>query len=415
MNNKLIRKDALCRLCSSGNVETIIRLNDTPLEDQFVDEAHKHNEQKSFPLELAICRDCGYVYLPHIISPEVSYIDYLYKSSTTSGLGSHYDQYAKDIVDRYSVHKKSLIVDLGSNDGSMLASFKKQEMNVVGVEPATLIADCANQSGITTINDFFSNEVVSEIVKDYGQAEVITANYMFANVDDVVGFTNSVESLLSDSGIFIIETGYHPEQFRIKMFDYIYHEHFSYFTVGVLAGFLSKCGLEVIDVEKTKPKGGSIRVISQSCNGKRVVKPSVKEMIANEVVNGVYNVNTYSVFSDSIQKIKKELITLLSSIKNEGASIVGLGASHSTTTLIYHFELHNFFEYIVDDNKIKQGLYSPGNHIPVHSTSKMYSDKPDYVLILAWQHQDSILKRHKKFVKNGGKFIVPLPVIRVID
>jgi len=415
MNNKLIRKDVLCRVCSSNNIETVVKLNDTPLEDQFVDKAYKHNEQRAFPLELAICKDCGYMHLPHIVSPEVSYVDYLYKSSTTPGLGSHYDQYAKDIVDRYSIPKKSLIVDLGSNDGSMLASFKKQDMNVIGVEPATLIADYANQSGITTINGFFSDEVVSGIVQDYGKAEVITANYMFANVDDIISFTNSVESLLSDSGVFVIETGYHPEQFKIKMFDYIYHEHFSYFTVGVLASLLNKCGLEMIDAEKTEPKGGSIRVVAQSCNGKRVIKPSVKKIIDEEDLNGIYNIDTYSRFSDSIQKIKRELTALLSSIKDKGGSIVGLGASHSTTTLIYHFELHEFFEYIVDDNEIKQGLYSPGHHIPVYSTSKIYSDKPDYVIILAWQHRNSILKRHKEFVENGGKFIIPLPVIRIVD
>jgi hypothetical protein len=254
----------------------------------------------------------------------------------------------------------------------MLASFKRQGMNVVGVEPATLIADYANQSGITTINGFFSDEVVSGIVQDYGKAEVITANYMFANVDDIISFTNSVESLLSDSGVFVIETGYHPEQFKIKMFDYIYHEHFSYFTVGVLASLLNKCGLEMIDAEKTEPKGGSIRVVAQSCNGKRVIKPSVKKIIDEEDLNGIYNIDTYSRFSDS-------------------------------------------FEYIVDDNEIKQGLYSPGYHIPVYSTSKIYSDKPDYVIILAWQHQNSILKRHKEFVENGGKFIIPLPVIRIVD
>ena len=198
--NKFIRKDKLCRICDSSDIVTILKLNNTPLEDQFVDESNKHIEQKTYPLELAICNHCGYVYLPHVINPEESYVDYLYKSGITPGLRSHYDEYAKKIVSKYNIKKDSLIVDLGSNDGSMLASFKKQGMNILGVEPAKLIAEHANQAGVETINDFFTDEVVSKILSNYGKADVISANYMFANIDNIIQFTKSVESLLSKNG-----------------------------------------------------------------------------------------------------------------------------------------------------------------------------------------------------------------------
>ena len=414
MMNKFIRKDTLCRICDSSDVETVLKLNDTPLEDQFVDESRKHIEQKVFPLELAICNNCGYVHLPHVINPEESYIDYLYKSGITVGLRSHFDEYAKDIVSKYKIKKDSLIVDLGSNDGSMLASFKRQKMNVLGVEPANLIAEYANQSGVKTINDFFSDEVVSTIVNSYGKADVVTANYMFANIDNIVHFTQSVENLLSEDGLFVVETGYHLEQFKIKMFDYIYHEHFSYFTVGVLSYLFNQYGLEIIDAQKTKPKGGSIRVVAQKQNGSREILPSVGMLIKNENESDIYKQKMYRLFDNSLKKLKFELIKLLESIQAKGKSIIAFGASHSTTTLIYHFELGSYFNYIVDDNEAKQGYYSPGLHTPVFSTNKIYEEKPDYVLILAWQHKDVICDRHSKFIENGGKFIVPLPNLCVV-
>jgi hypothetical protein len=413
MLNKFIRKDTLCRICNSSDIVTILELKDTPLEDQFIDKSNKHIEQKAYPLELAICNHCHYVHLPHVINPEESYVDYLYKSGITHGLRSHYDEYAKKIVSKYNIKKDSLIVDLGSNDGSMLASFKKQGMNIVGVEPAKLIAEHANQAGVKTINDFFTDGVVSKIVSSYGKAQVITANYMFANIDNIVHFTKSVENLLSKDGLFVVETGYHLEQFKIKMFDYIYHEHFSYFTVGVLNYLFNQYGLEIIDAQNTKPKGGSIRVVAQKQNGFREILPSVDIIIKSENESNIYQYETYKSLSEELQELKFELTKLLKNIKAKGKSIVAFGASHSTTTLIYHFELGNYFEYIVDDNKAKHGQYSPGLHIPVFSTEKIYSDKPDYVLILAWQHKVIICDKHSKFIENGGKFIVPLPNISV--
>ena len=413
--DKFIRNDTQCRICESIDIDTILKLNDTPLEDQFFDESRKHIEQKVFPLELAICNNCGYVHLPYVVNPEESYIDYIYKSGVTPGLRSHYDEYAKKIVTKYNIKKKSLIVDLGSNDGSMLASFKRQKMNVVGVEPAKLIAEHANQSGVETINDFFTDEVVLKILSSYGHADVISANYMFANIDDIVHFTKSVENLLSEDGLFVVETGYHLEQFKIKMFDYIYHEHFSYFTVGVLSYLFNQYGLEIIDAQKTKPKGGSIRVVAQKQNGLREILPSVAMIIKSENESKIYQHELYRDLGESLQALRLELTKLLKRLKSKGKSIVAFGASHSTTTLIYHFELGDFFDYIVDDNEAKHGQYSPGLHIPVFSTDKMYVDRPDYILILAWQHKDIICERHSKFIGNGGKFIVPLPNLYIVE
>ncbi|MCX6239053.1 MAG: class I SAM-dependent methyltransferase [Bacteroidia bacterium] len=415
MEKQILRHDKQCRICGSSSITTVLKLKDTPLEDQFVRQSQKNIPQPVYPLELAICEDCGYVHLPYIVSPEVSYTDYVYVSSVTVGLRNHFDVYAEEIVSAYAFPNNSLIVDLGSNDGSMLASFKRLGLRVVGVEPAKAIATQATASGLPTINDFFTNEVASQIVQDFGQANVITANYMYANIDDVLGFTKAVSKLLAANGIFVVQTGYHPEQMKIKMFDYIYHEHFSYFTVEVLKNIFSSNGLELIHAAKTSPKGGSVRIVGQLKNGPRPIDSSVDELIHEEHTNNMRSVMTYLSYANEINKAKKELIDLLQTLKASGKRIVGFGASHSTTTLIYNFELEAFMEYLVDDNKLKQGKYSPGYHLPVYSIEKLYEDKPDYLLILAWQHGGSIMQRHKAFLSLGGKFLIPLPNLKVIN
>ncbi|AKH77639.1 C-methyltransferase C-terminal domain protein [Leptospira interrogans str. 2003000735] len=414
MKNQVLRQDRLCRVCLSNRIVTVIKFKDTPLEDQFVKKEQKNIEQPTYPLELAICEDCGYVHLPYIVSPEVSYEEYIYVSGVTVGLRDHYDEYAREIVSTYSISQKSLVVDLGSNDGSMLASFKKVGMNVVGVEPARTISIQANQSGIPTINDFFTENVVLKIVQDHGLASVVTANYMYANIDDIISFTKSVSKLLKREGIFVVQTGYHPEQMKIKMFDYIYHEHFSYFTVEVLKDIFLRCGLELVQVTKTLPKGGSVRAIGQLKGGSLPIDSSVTTLIEEEHRLGMRDKSVYRKFDLELEILKKQVIEKLTEFKSLGKRIVGIGASHSTTTLTYHFELRPFLEYLVDDNQLKHGLYSPGYHIPVYPSEKLYEDKPDIVVVLAWQHQESIIKKHKTFLNSGGKFFIPLPILQVL-
>jgi len=414
MSQGVVRHDENCRLCGSNRINVVLKLRDTPLEDQFVREEAIEIEQPLYPLEVALCDSCGYVYLPHLINPTFSYADYVYVSGVTVGLRDHFNQYAKSIVEDFRVPIESLAIDLGSNDGSMLASFKALGMKVLGVEPASSIAEHANKMGLTTINGFFSDTVAREILALNGKAGVITANYMYANVEDVIGFTKNVARLLTSNGIFVVQTGYHPEQMKINMFDYVYHEHFSYFTVEVLKNIFSRCGLELVHVEKTSPKGGSIRVVGQLKGGNLAIDPSVDRMIAEENNAGMRKIETYKEFASGLLKIKEQLLEKLVQLRIAGKKIVGFGASHSTTTLLYHFELAKFIDYLVDDNAVKHDTYSPGNHIPVYSSELLYKDKPDYVLMLAWQHQLSILSRHQKYIDDGGHWIIPLSQLKII-
>lgn len=415
MDNEKIRMDQNCRICNSSKIINVFELKPTPPGDSFVPKSQLNQACEKFPLILAICNECGYLHLPYVLNPEASYTDYVYETQITVGLSQHYLDYAKEIVSFSGISKGSFVVDLGSNDGTMLHAFKECGMKVLGVEPNEQIARIANQRHLETINDYFQSAIADRIVKEYGKASIVTANYMYANIDNVIEFTRKVKKLLDDEGLFVIQTGYHPEQMKINMFDYIYHEHFSYFSVKVLKQLLSQCGLDLIHVSLHPAKGGSIRAIAQHRGGKRVLDESVELFIREEEDAGMHDAETYIRFAEEIGRHKKKLLELIGQIKSAGHTIVGYGASHSTTTLLHHFELGEYMGYIVDDNPIKHGLFSPGYHLPVYPSQKLYEERPEYILVLAWQHQDSIIKRNMKYLNEGGKFIVPLPELKVVN
>ena len=411
---KNIRKDECCRICGSSDIVDVFKLEPTPSGDRFISEEELGMAFEKFPLILAICNSCGYLHLPYVLDPAESYTNYVYETKITVGLKEHYLTYAKEVISFGNIPPSSLVVDLGSNDGTMLKAFKELDMNILGVEPNKSIAGLANKNNLNTINDYFSQPIANKIVKEYEKASIVTANYMFANIDNIIDFTDNAKTILSDDGIFVIQTGYHPAQMAINMFDYIYHEHFSYFSVKVLKDLLERSGLELIHVSPQSSKGGSIRAIAQHLGSERKPDNSVDVFIAKEKEDKIHNIKTYTNFAKRINEKKDSLVEFINHLKAENKIIVGYGASVSTTTLLHHFGIGDYLDYIVDDNTIKQGLFSPGYHIPVHPSEKLYSNKPDYVLILGWQHQDSIINRNKNFLKNGGKFIIPLPELKVI-
>jgi hypothetical protein len=412
MVNKIVRKESVCRVCGSRDHNIVLRLADTPLEDEYVQSGKLTIEQATYPLELSQCLNCSYVFLSDVVSPEVSYSNYVYKSSVTVGLDDHYIEYVKNLISEYSVPLNTLAIDIGSNDGLMLKAFKSCGLSPIGIEPAPSIAQYSNSQGFITFNSYFDSSTRHEIERDYGCASLITANYMFANVDDLKVFLDNIRGLLDSQGLFVVQTGYHPDQFKGMMFDYIYHEHFSYFTLDVLMKLFDLAGLQVINAYKVKPKGGSLRVVAQIKGGKYSASSNIERILSEE---RSLDSNFFKVLSSKINLSRDSLIALLSDIKASNKKVVGFGASHSTTTLLYHFNLATYLDYLVDDNIAKHGTFSPGEHIPVYSFEKIYEDKPDYILILAWQHAESIMSRHSNYLSEGGAWILPLPNLQVVQ
>lgn len=413
MTDTVFKRDT-CRLCGGNNLENVLSLTPTALCDAYVSSERVNEVQEVYPLDLFLCHDCGYVHLPYVVDPEIIYRDYIYVTTSSMGLSDHFQRYTEEVFRRLRPPGNSLVIDIGSNDGTLLKFLKRRGMRVLGVEPANKIAQEATKSGVKTLPDFFTTKLADKIKNDYGPATVVTINNLFANIDDLEGFTEGACKLLAPDGVLIIESSYLGDMIQNMIFDFIYHEHLSYFSVKPLVAFFRRFNMELIDIEHVPTKGGSLRYYFQLNDGSRLVSLSVAEMIAYEEKLGLDRVETFKTFSDEIDNVKSQLISQLRDLKAYGKTIAGYGGSATSTTLIYHFGLNEMMDYIVDENLAKQNTYSPGYHIPVLSSEVLYEKKPDYVLILAWRYAEPIMQKHQAFIEQGGHFIVPLPKIEVI-
>ncbi len=403
-----------CRLCGEHDLELVLKLAPTPVADAYVPAESLGKAQESYPLDLFLCSGCSDLQLLDVVDPGILYGDYLYVTSSSPGLDKHFESYADEVMDRVNPAKESLVIDVGSNDGTLLKFFKRQGMRVLGIDPAGDIAQKATESGIETLSAFFVPDVARKIKNERGRATIITANNVIANIDDLGQLAEAIQELLAPDGVFIFETGYLADLIQGAVFDNIYHEHLCYHSVKPLELFFRRHGMELIHTSRVPTKGGSLRGTVQLAGGPRSVSPSVAELIALEVNLGLDCAETFKAFAGKLDNVKTALLDFLREVKAQGRTIAGYGASHSVTTVIYHFGLGDILSFIVDDNPRKQNLFSPGHHIPVLSPQALYERKPDYVLTLAWRFSEQVMKKHQAYLDQGGHFIVPLPEIRVI-
>jgi SAM-dependent methyltransferase len=341
--------------------------------------------------------------------------NYVYVSGTSPSFVEHFDDYANDIIERFKPPAGSLVVDIGSNDGTLLAAFKARRLRVLGIDPARDIAARANEVGIETIADFFSQKLAAEIRLRVGAADVITANNVFAHADDLGGIVAGVRELLSPGGVFIFEVSYLANVVADTLFDTIYHEHLAYHSVKPLKKFFAAASMVLFAVERVESHGGSIRGMAGLTGGPHEADGSVADLIALEEEMGLDQAETFRNFAADIGALGARLKALVAHIKAEGKSIAGFGAPAKATTLMYHFGIGaEDLDFIVDDNPLKQGLYTPGIHIPVLASDALYERKPDYVIILAWNFAETIIDKHSAFLEAGGRFIVPLPELKTV-
>ncbi len=413
MTNAL-RHRSRCRLCDGANLELAVPMKPSPIGDAYVLAARLGQPQDIYPLDLYLCGDCGHVQNLDVVDPEVLFRDYIYTTSTSSGLIEHFGRYAADVVVGFGVQPGSLVVEIGSNDGSLLKFFKGQGMRVLGIDPAREIANRATESGVETLPEFFGSKLASRIRADYGGASVFCANNVFAHADDLADIVHGIRDVLADDGVFVFEVSYLVDIVDKYLFDTVYHEHVSYHSIGPLAKFFQRMGMQLIDVQRIGTKGGSIRGFAQRLSeGKRPVRPIVGELIALEKERGLDRLPLFREYAKRIDDRKVALNKFLDQEIAQGKMIAGYGASTTTTTLIWHFELTRKLHFVADDNPVKQGRYCPACHVPVVPSDELYVRRPDFVVILAWQYADLILKGHDRFMKEGGKFVLPLPELKV--
>ena len=411
---KVVHARSDCRLCGSTDLVQVLSFGETPLANAYLASADLDTPELCAPLVVNACRACKLIQLRDVVDPEVLFSNYLYVSGTSPVFVAHFADYAKTVAQRFSLSGDSLVVDVGSNDGVLLSHFKKEGTKILGVDPAQNIAEEATRKGIPTIAKFFTPETARGIVAEHGKASIITANNVFAHTDDVVGFVESVKELLLPDGIFIFENQYLKDLIEQNLFDMIYHEHLCYYHLTPLVPFFQRLGLRIFDVEHVPTHGGSIRVFVGWEDGPHKTSEKVGHVLRGETV--LNTVSTYHAFAERIDAIGKKLRSLLGEFRRHDKRIVGYGAPAKATTLCYALGINgNMLEYIVDDSKMKQGLYMPGTHIPIKVPDTLYTDTPDYCLILAWNFADSIVKNHQQFIKNGGAFILPVPIPRILS
>lgn len=393
-----------CQICKC-KLTSLHTIAITPLEDKYT---RKPNHPQRYPLDLSICEKCSLVQLATLVSPKISYKGYLYQSKTTVGLDSHYKQYAEKIIKKLNISKKSFIVDIGSNDGSFLTHFKEKGMQVLGIEPSNGPAKIANQNGIKTMQTYFSKEVARSVVKNYRKPDLICANYMFANIKNLESFLLAVVELMDAKTVISIQTGYHPLQWKKMMFDYVYHEHFYYFTLTSLQKLLRKYSINIFHAETNDQKGGSLKIFA-SFQASKENSHSVNKILKKEKKDNIHLKSYYKRFFRKLKILKSQIENKIKSYKKSNLSVIGFGASHSTTTFLHTIKIAKYLECIGDDNPLKHNTHSPGFNIRVLPSKAIYKLKPNIVIILGWQHARSILTRHKNMLVQGIEFLVPLP------
>jgi len=386
----------------------------TPLADDYVQEAYANEPQESYPLDLYFCVHCGLLQLCSLVDPESVYENYIYETSVSMGLVEHFERYADEVLSDIKPSAGQLVIDIGCNDGTLLKAFRRRDMKVLGVEPARKIAEKVQSTGIDVLPSLFSSHLAQTIRNDHGPTAVVTANNVLANVVDLHDFVEGVRCLLGEDGVFIFETGYGADVVQNHLVDTIAHEHIYYLNTLPLVHLFDQHGLELIDVARISSKGGSLRGVVQPSGGPRQVSPSVSEQKNLEINLGFDSAETYKKHAAEIEDVRTELRTLLENLKAKGKTVAVYGASAGVTTLLYFFGIGSEVQYLLDDNPVRHGLVSPGYHIPVRPSQEIYARNPDYVLILAWRYAEPIMKRHTEYVKQGGRFIIPLPAVKVI-
>jgi SAM-dependent methyltransferase len=411
-----VRRRTTCRLCESERVKIAFKLTPTPPANAFVSEKERCAKQDVFPLDISFCESCTHLQLLDVVAPEILFSNYVYVSGTSPSFVRHFEQYADDVARLTGPLKDVFVVDIGSNDGTLLRAFKERHgARILGIDPAHNLAQAATAAGIETIGDFFTTELAARIAAERGRARVITANNVFAHVDDLAGLTAGVRALLAPDGVFVFEVSYLLDVVQKNLFDTIYHEHLSYHAVRPLIPFFERHGLELIEALRVPTHGGSLRAIVQLRGGPRPRGASVADALNAEARGKLNRFDTYVQMATHIDHLRDELTTLLRRLKLEGASIAGFGAPAKATTLMYHFGIGpDVMEFIIDDSPLKQGMFTPGMHIPVKSAKAIEECKPDYLVVLAWNFAEAIVSKHQAYLDSGGQFVVPLPKIEVI-
>jgi SAM-dependent methyltransferase len=417
MTSEVTKKESQCRFCGETLRHTFVDLGMSPLCESYVPEERLNEVEPFYPLHVKVCDKCFLVGLDQYVSPEHIFSEYAYFSSYSDTWLKHAADYVEMIVERLCLSKDSLVVELASNDGYLLQNFVKKGIPAIGVEPAANVAKVAVAKGVPTLVKFFGRDTAREMVAGGQSADLVIGNNVLAQVPDLNDFMGGIKSLLKSQGVVTIEFPHLMRLMEENQYDTIYHEHFSYFSLIAAEKIFAGHGLRLFDVEELPTHGGSIRIYG--CHEQDETKPLAERLVAmreRELAAGFDRMETYSDFAEKVKESKRSLLDFLIRARRDGKKVVGYGAPGKGNTLLNYCGIRtDFLDYTVDRNPYKQGKYLPGTHIPIFPPERINETRPDYVVILPWNFKDEIVRQMGHIREWGGKFVVPIPLTKIIE
>lgn len=402
-----------CRVCGGAGAHPVLDLGQMPLANRLLDTPDE--PEARYPLRLVFCEKCSLVQIEETVPPAELFQDYVYFSSFSDTMVTH----ARDLVQRTITAEQlgasHFVVELASNDGYLLQFYKAAGVPVLGIDPAANVVAEAERRGVPTICAFFGEAVARTLVVEGRHADIIHANNVLAHVADLHGFVEGIRLLLKPEGIAIVEMPYLRDLVDRCEFDTIYHEHLCYFSLSSLRELLQRHGLRVVDVERMEIHGGSLRVTIAHAASARAESTTVEALLASERRTGLGTLAYYAHFAEQVEGVKSALRALLADLKRGGAMIAAYGASAKGATLLNYFGIsHETIAFVADRSTVKKGKFTPGTHIPIVGPESLAERMPDYTLLLTWNFADEILRQQKVYRSGGGRFIIPVPEVRVI-
>lgn len=400
-----------CRICGGTNLVEVLDLGHMPPANAFVPHATIAMSLQEFPLRTYFCATCSLVQLLDVVDPSILFRHYEYLTSASKPLVEHFTNAGKMLTDKFVASKKDLVVEIGGSDAVLLGAIADR-CKVLNIEPARNVAELSTKKGVETISEFFTLDLAKEIKEKYGSAQLIIANNVMAHTDPLRGVFEGVKALLAPKGVFVFENHWVENLIGDGGFDQIYHEHLCYFSLTALKHLVESVGLSIFDVEVIPNHGQSLRVY---VGAGRVPSKTVEELLLREKELGLHTVDRFLKFREKVEKNRNELRTLIAKIRTDGKTIVGYGAPAKGNTLINFCGLTSRdIDFITDTTPLKQNTYAPGSGIPVFHPDILEKKRPDYLLLLAWNFADVIIKKETAFRNSGGKFIIPVPTPRIV-
>jgi len=406
-----------CRSCGSTRSHLVLDLGIQPLANHLLRPEDVASEEPRFPLRVAVCRDCWLIQITDIVPPAALFTEYLYFSSVSDALLSHAAAAAETHRRECTLDERSFVVEIASNDGYLLRNFVAAGVPCLGIEPARNIAEVALRRGVPTRNEFFNSDTARRVLADPGPADLILGNNVFAHVPDTNDFVAGIALLLKAGGRAVLEFPYACDLIEHVEFDTIYHEHVFYFALSALDPLFARHGLEVFDVERLAIHGGSLR-LSAARAGAHPVRDSVRRLREEERAKGVQSAAYYDAFAARVLGLKENLLGLLERLRGDGHRLCAYGASAKGSTLLNFYGLGrnglDWLDFVVDRSPAKQGRLTPGSHLPILPVEELMARGPRHALLLTWNFADEILSQQQAWRNAGGRFIVPLPEVRLL-